>query len=65
LKGAFHYYIFPGLSLWPALEVNFNQPFVVPEQELRTIRNQDPLYLPEHELGFSSVRFKLGLSLYL
>jgi len=65
LKGAFHYYFFPGLSLWTALDVNLNQPFVVLELELPTSGNQDPLVLPEHELGFSGVRFKLGLSLYL
>lgn len=65
LKGAFHYYFFPGMSIWTALDVNLNQPFVVPEQELPTSLNQDPLILSEHELGFSSVRFKLGLSIYL
>lgn len=64
LKGAFHYYFFPGLSLWTALDVNLNQPFVVPEQELPTYGSQDHYTLPEHELGFSCVRFKLGLSLY-
>jgi hypothetical protein len=65
LKTAFHYYLFPGLSIWSALDVNLNQPFVVPEQELPTTPDLDPILLPEHELGFSSVRFKLGLSLYL
>jgi hypothetical protein len=65
VKGAIHYYFFPGLSLWTALDVNLNQPFVVPQQELPTGEDQDPFILPEHELGFSCVRFKLGLSLYL
>ena len=65
LKGAIHYYFFPGLSLWAALDLNLNQAFVVPEQELPTSEGQDPILLPEHELGFSCVRFKLGFSLYL
>jgi len=64
LKGAFHYYFFPGLSIWTAIDLNLNQPFVVPEQELPALGEQEPIILPEHELGFSCVRFKLGLSIY-
>jgi len=64
LKGAFHYYFFPGLSIWTAIDLNLNQPFVVPEQELPAPGEQDPIILPEHELAFSCVRFKLGLSIY-
>ena len=64
LKGAFHYYFFPGLSIWTAIDLNLNQPFVVPEQELPTSGEQESIILPEHELGFSCVRFKLGLSIY-
>jgi hypothetical protein len=64
LTGAFHYYFFPGLSIWTAIDLNLNQPFVVPEQELPTSGEQEPFILPEHELGFSCVRFKLGLSIY-
>ncbi len=64
LKAAFHYYFFPGLSIWTAIDLNLNQPFVVPEQELPISGEQEPIILPEHELGFSCVRFKLGLSIY-
>lgn len=64
LKTAFHYYFFPGLSIWTAIDLNLNQAFVVPEQELPAPGGQDPYILPEHELGFSCVRFKLGLSIY-
>lgn len=65
LKGALHYYFFPGLSVWSALDLNLNQPFVVPQQELPLPGMEESFLLPEHELGFSGVRFKLGLSIYL
>ncbi len=47
-----------------AIDLNLNQPFVVPEQELPTSGEQEPFILPEHELGLSGVRFMLGLSIY-
>lgn len=64
LKGAFHYYFLPGVSIWTALDLNLTQPFVVPEQEILIPGIEEAKLLPEHELGFNSVRFKLGLSIY-
>ena len=64
LKAAFHYYFFPGFSIWTAMDLNLIQPFVVPEQEFSIPGLEEAIILPEHELGFSSVRFKLGLSIY-
>ena len=64
IKGAFHYYFFPGLSLWTAIDINLVQPFVISEWELDVPDGVSPITVPQHELGFSSVRFKLGLSIY-
>ncbi len=64
IKGAFHYYFFPGLSLWTAIDFNLVQPFVISERELDVPDGVSPITIPQHELGFSSVRFKLGLSIY-
>jgi hypothetical protein len=64
IKGAFHYYFFPGLSLWTAIDFNLVQPFVISERELNVPDGVSPITIPQHELGFSSVRFKLGLSIY-
>lgn len=64
LKAAFHYYFIPGFSIWTALDLNLIQPFVVPEQELSIPEFEESITLPEHKLDFSSVRFKLGLSIY-
>ncbi len=64
LKAACHYYLFPGLSIWTVIDLNLNQPFVVPEKEFPTSGEREPFILPEHELGFSSIRFMLGLSIY-
>jgi len=64
LKAAFHYYFIPGFSIWTAIDLNLLQPFVVPELELSIPELEGSITLPEHELDFSSVRFKLGLSIY-
>lgn len=64
LKAAFHYYFFPGFSIWTAMDLNLTQPFVVPEQEFIILGIEEPIVLPEHKLGYSGIRFKLGLSIY-
>ena len=46
------------------MDLNLTQTFVVPEQEFPIPGLEESIVLPEHELGFSEVRFKLGLSIY-
>jgi hypothetical protein len=47
-----------------AIDLNLTPAFVVPEQEISISGLEEPIVLPEHKLGFNSVKFKLGLSIY-
>jgi len=65
LRAAFHLYLIPGFSLWSGLEGNFNSPWVIQQVEVPSNNPSVSLVLQEHTLNFSSVRFKLGVSIYL
>lgn len=65
LRTSFHYYIFPGLSLWTGLEGNIYGPWSIHQVEVPSNNPSVSLVLQEHTLNFSSVRFKLGVSIYL
>lgn len=65
LRTAFHYYIFPGFSLWTGLEANLYAPWTIEAVDLPRTNPDVPLHLPEHSLDFSVVRFKLGIAIYL
>ena len=64
LRSAFHYYFLRGFSLWTGLNVNLYPPYVIPAMELPVPGEGENIIVHEHGLGFSSVRFKLGLSFY-
>ncbi len=65
LRTAFHYYFFPGLSLWTGVEANFYKPWTIAPVEVPSEDPSVPLVLQEHTLSFSGVRFKMGVSIYL
>lgn len=65
IRSAFHLYIFPGFSLWSGLEANFIGPWTIHQVEIPSNIPSVPIVLQEHTLSFSSVRFKLGVSIYL
>lgn len=65
LRSAFHFYIFPGFSLWSGLEANMYPPWSIHQVEVPSNNPSVPFVLQEHTLGFSSVRFKIGASIYL
>jgi hypothetical protein len=65
LRCAFHYYLFPGLSLWSGLEANLYPPWTIEATDLPTFIPEVPLHLQETRLNFSGIRFKLGVSIYL
>ncbi len=64
-RTAFHYYFFPGLSLWTGLEANFYKPWTIDSVAVPSGDPSAPLVLQEHTLSFSSVRFRFGVSIYL
>lgn len=65
LRSAFHYYFFPGFSLWTGLEANLYKPWVVEAVEWPISDPDAPITLQEHALSFSGIRFKFGVSIYL
>ncbi|MCK4879684.1 MAG: hypothetical protein KAS82_03455 [Bacteroidales bacterium] len=65
LRSAFHYYFFPGFSLWTGLEVNLYKPWVIEAVEWPTSDPDASISLQEHTLNFSGVRFKFGIGIYL
>ncbi len=65
LRSAFHYYLFPGFSLWSGLEVNYFKPWTIETVEFPTPNPGVDISLEEHRLNFSSVRIKFGVSIYL
>ncbi len=64
-RGSVHCYFFPGMSLFTGLEVNFYQPFIVPERDFTSAIPGESVVIQEQTLNFNSVRFKLGVSIYL
>ena len=64
LRSAFHYYFFPGLSCFAGLEANLYPSFTVSSLELPSPVIGETIVMPEHQLNFTSVRFKLGVSIY-
>ncbi len=65
LRSAFHYYLFPGFSLWSGLELNYFRPWTIERVEFPTPNPGVDISLEEHSLNFSSVRIKFGVSIYL
>jgi hypothetical protein len=65
IRGSFHYYFFPGLSLWTGMEVNLYKPWIVPAVEFPASDPDVPVLLQQHTLSFSGIRFKFGISIYL
>jgi hypothetical protein len=65
LRTSFHYYLFPGFSLWSGLEANISRPWTIQEVEVPSNNPSVPFVLQEHGLSFNSLRFKLGVSIYL
>lgn len=65
LRGTFHYYFFPGFSIWTGLEANLYKPWVYEALELPTSDPDAPVLLQEHTLNFSGIRVKFGVSIYL
>ena len=65
LRGSFHYYFFPGLSLWTGLEANLYKPWIVESTEFPTSDPAAPVHLQEHTLSFTGIRLKFGVSIYL
>ena len=65
LRSAFHFYLFPGSSLWAGVEANFYKPWAIQALEFPTFDPDAPILLQEHTLGFSGVRIKFGVSIYL
>jgi len=65
LRSAFHYYLFPGFSLWTGLEANLFKPWTIETVEFPTSDPGINISFEEHTLNFSSVRFKFGVSIYL
>jgi len=65
LRTAFHCYILPGFSLWSGLEANFYSPWTIGEVEVPSNNPAVPFVLPEHDLNFNCLRFKIGVSIYL
>jgi hypothetical protein len=65
LRGAFHYYFFRGLSVFAGLEMNLYQHWTLPEHELPYPWQEQDLSFPAQELVFNSLRFKLGIGIYL
>jgi len=64
LRTAFHYYLYPGFSLSAGLEGTFIENLSVPALSLPTSDPDIRISLPEHNLKFSSVIFKIGASIY-
>jgi len=64
-RSAFHYYFFPGASIWTGAEVNLYRPWIVESVELSDTDPNVPLVLQEHTLSFSLVKLKFGVSIYL
>ncbi len=63
-RAAFHYYPFPGFSLFGGAEINVYQNLAI---ESYTLPTSDPgIYhtIPEHKLNFSALRLKVGASMY-
>jgi len=65
LRSTFHFYLFPGSSLWAGLEANFYKPWAIQAQEFPSSDQDTPILLQEHTLDFSGVRIKFGVSIYL
>jgi hypothetical protein len=65
LRSAFHFYLFPGSSLWAGVEANFYKPWAIQTLEFPTFDPDAPILLQEHTLDFSGVRIKFGVSIYL
>jgi len=64
-RTSFHYYFFPGASLWTGAEINLYRPWIVESVELPDTDPNVPLVLQEHTLSFSLVKLKFGVSIYL
>ena len=65
LRGSIHAYLFPGLSLFSGLEANLYPAKTVSSVELPSPIIGETIMMPEYPLNFSSVRFRLGVSIYL
>lgn len=65
LRGTFHYYFFPGFSVWTGLEANLYKPWTMEALELPTSDPEATVLLQEHTLNFSGIRLKFGVSIYL
>ncbi len=64
LRSAFHYYFFSGLSCFAGFEANLYPSFTVSSLELPSPVIGETIVMPEHQLNFTSVRVKLGVSIY-
>jgi hypothetical protein len=65
LRTAFHFYLFPGASLWAGMEANLYKPWIIETHELPTPDTNAPIVLEKHSLDFSGFRIKFGFSIYL
>jgi len=64
IRSAFHYYAFPGFSLFAGVEGNFYQNLTMADLELPTNNTGVDIRIPEHKLQYSSFRIKVGASIY-
>ena len=65
LRSAFHFYLFPGFSLWTGVEANLYKPWTIEALEFPSSDPNAPILLQEHTLDFSGIRIKFGVSIYL
>ncbi|MDD2634745.1 MAG: hypothetical protein PHW82_04530 [Bacteroidales bacterium] len=65
LRSAFHYYIFPGFSVSAGIEGNIIQPLSIDSYQLPTSNPTEFITIPDYKLNFSTIRIKIGASIYL
>ncbi len=63
-RSSFHYYPYPGFSLFAGVEANFYKGLTIQEINLPTATPGISINIPSHKLNFSTVRLKIGTSIY-
>ena len=65
LRSSFHFFTSPDFSIFAGIEGNFYTRFTMEEiSGLPTFDPDEDINIPEHELNFNSLKFKIGTSIY-
>ena len=64
LRSSLHYYLFPGFSVYGGIEGNLIQPMMIESYQLPTVDPAAFITIPDYKLNFSSIKLKMGVSIY-